>query len=308
MEARRLLVTGGTGLLGAPVLRFARSSFEVYSAARETRTQGTDGVQFVPCDLLAPGAPVRLIRDVRPTHLAHLAWVSSSAELWHGSVNRDWARASRELLTAFAHTGGRRAVLAGSCAEYDWAQPAPFVEYATPERPHTAYGAAKLEFGNWAEAFGRANGIGVVRARVFNVYGPNERPERLVPSVVRALLAHEHVACTDGTQVRDYLHTDDVARALLALAETGPVGVVNVGAGAGVAVKALVEHVAAHCGHPELVLFGARAPAAGEPPTVVAHTGRLRSTGWCPLVPLAEGVRDTVAWWRARSAARAARA
>lgn len=308
MEARRLLVTGGTGLLGAPVLRFARSSFEVYSSARVLRTQQQDGVQFVPCDLLTPGAPERLIRDVRPTHLAHLAWVSSPADLWHGSVNRDWARASRELLTAFARTGGHRAVLAGSCAEYDWGQPAPFIEYVTAERPHTAYGAAKLEFGNWAEAFGRTHGIGVVRARVFNVYGPNERAERLVPSVVRALLACEPVACTDGTQVRDYLHADDVARALLVLAEAGPVGVVNVGAGTGVAVKTLVEHVAGHCGHPELVRFGARAPAIGEPPVVVAHTARLRSTGWCPSVPLAEGVRDTVAWWRARSAASGARA
>ncbi len=61
--------------------------------------------------------------------------------------------------------------------------------------------------------------------RVFFLYGPGEAPGRLVASVARALLAGERAATGDGTQIRDFLHVDDVAGAFAALLDsdvTGP--------------------------------------------------------------------------------------
>lgn len=56
--------------------------------------------------------------------------------------------------------------------------------------------------------------------RVFFQYGPGERPERLVPTVIRALLQQQPAYCTSSKQIRDYLHVQDVADALVKLLDS----------------------------------------------------------------------------------------
>jgi nucleoside-diphosphate-sugar epimerase len=296
----RLLVTGATGFLGVPVVRAAVGHFEVHAAGRAPRAPLPPGVRFHPCDLLAPGGAAALVEAVRPTHLVHLAWVVTPGAVWASPENDQWAGASRRLLLAFARCGGRRAVLAGSCAEYDWRTGGLCRERETPARPHTAYGRAKLGLCRWACEFGRARGVAVAWARLFFLYGPGEHPARLVPSVARALLAGEPAPCTAGAQERDFLHCDDAAGALVELARSELAGPVNVGSGEAVSVRGVVEVVAECCGRPELVCFGARPTGAAEPARLVADVGRLREeVRWRPRVELREGLRRAVEWWRA---------
>ncbi len=295
----RLLVTGATGFLGDPVVRAAAGHFEVHAAARSCREPLPPGVRFHACDLLAPGAPARLIEAVRPTHLIHLAWIATPGVYWTSSENHRWVEASKRLLFAFARCGGRRAVLAGTCAEYDWTAAGVCRESSTPTRPHTTYGRCKLELARWAATFGRERGVRVAWARLFWMYGPREHPSRLVPSVANALLAGVPAPCSAGTQQRDFLHVDDAAGALVALSRGEVTGPVNVGSGEPVAVSEVVAQVAAACGRPELVKLGARPSAPGEPPNLTADVARLRDeVGWRPRVGLADGIGETVAWWR----------
>ncbi|MBP3959792.1 NAD(P)-dependent oxidoreductase [Gemmata sp. G18] len=295
---KRLLVTGATGFVGAPAVRLARDHFEVHATARTARAVPT-GVSFHPCDLLNADKTARLIEIVRPTHLLHLAWVATPGVYWTSPENHRWAEASKHILLTFAQYGGTRAVVAGSCAEYDWGTGGVCHERDTPARPRTTYGRCKLELGKWAEVLGSARGVSVARARLFFLYGPGEHLSRLVPSVARALLAGTPAACSTGTQERDFLHVEDAADALVALAQSDLTGPVNVGSGAAVAVRDLIDHVARECGRPDLVRLGARATPAGEPPLLVADAGRLRDElGWRPRTDLERGLRETVDWWR----------
>lgn len=300
----RLLITGATGFVGAPAVRTACVHFEVHAAARTPRPLQEGGVRFHRCDVLSTTEAERLVAAVQPTHLLHLAWVATPGVYWTSPENHRWADASKRLLLAFAHHGGRRAVVAGSCAEYDWAAAGVCREAATPGRPHTTYGRCKLAFGHWAEALGAARGVNVARARLFFLYGPHEHSARLVPSVARALLAGAPAACSAGTQMRDFLHVDDAADALVALTRSELTGVVNIGSGAPVAVRDVIGRVGAACGRPELVRLGERDTPATEPPLLVADVGRLRDElGWRPRIDLESGLRDTVHWWRTNRAA-----
>ena len=83
-----------------------------------------------------------LIPKVAPTHLLHLAWAPSGLRMRDPAENQAWARASVSLFEAFSRAGGRRAVFAGSCAEYDWSHVV-LNEVTTPSKPATVYGAAK---------------------------------------------------------------------------------------------------------------------------------------------------------------------
>ena len=285
----RVLVTGATGFVGVPLCAALRErGHEVVEVARSR------GV-----DLLELGAAERVIAEHAPTHLVHLAWYAEPGRYWTAVENLSWVEASLALLRAFAAHGGRRAVLAGTCAEYDWSYGF-CSEAVSPLAPSTLYGVSKDALRRVAEAFASQAGLSLAWGRIFFLYGPREDPRRLVASVARALLAGEEAPTSEGSQVRDFLHVDDVAGAFAALLDAEAVtGAVNIGSGVPVSVRAVVEEVAAAAGRPELVRFGALAPRAGEPPLVLADARRLRDeVGWTPTLTLAEGIARTVDWWR----------
>lgn len=295
----RLLITGATGFIGEPAVRAASEHFEVYATARTRREPLPSGVHFHPCDLLNSTEAVRLIEEVCPTHLLHLAWIATPGAYWTSPENHRWVEASKSLLYAFARCGGQRAVITGSCAEYDWTTAGVCHETNTPTRPHTTYGRCKLALAQWAEMFSREREIDIAWARLFWMYGPRESPVRLVPSVARSLLAGIPAACSSGTQIRDFLHVNDVADALVALVRSKLTGPVNIGSSEPLAVRELIERVARVCGRPDLIRLGERDTPANEPPLLVADIGRLRDElGWQPRIDLITGLRETVSWWK----------
>jgi nucleoside-diphosphate-sugar epimerase len=292
----RLLITGATGFLGAPCVTRAVREFEVHATARANH-EPLAGARFHPCDLFDMQQVNELLAAVRPTHLLHLAWIATPGVYWTSPENYGWVTASKHLLSAFARNGGTRAAIAGTCAEYDWTTAGLCREYATPTRPATVYGQCKNELREWTQYCD----VSVAWARLFFLYGPREHPARLVPSVARALLAGEVAECSAGAQRRDFLHTDDVADALVTLLQSDLTGPVNVGSGEAVAVRTVIELVARACGRPDLVRLGARPTPPADPPLLVADVTRLRDElGWRPRVGLDEGLRETVNWWRER--------
>ena len=94
-------------------------------------------------DLLDREQTSALMKAVAPTHLLHFAWYAEPGKYWHSEENLRWVEASLRLLRAFAGAGGRRIVIAGTCAEYAWTRETHCKEESTPLRPATLYGSAK---------------------------------------------------------------------------------------------------------------------------------------------------------------------
>jgi nucleoside-diphosphate-sugar epimerase len=237
---------------------------------------------------------------VRPTHLLHLAWYTAPRLYWSSDRNLDWLAASLRLLRAFAAAGGRRAVVTGTCAEYD---PSEGVcsEATTPRRPGSLYGVCKNALHDVALAHSAGAGYSVAWARLFYVYGPGEPATRLVPAVVQGLLEDRPVELSHGRQRRDFLFVGDVAAALARLLGSDFEGAVNVGSGDAMAARAMVDAIVERVGRPGDMRFGACETAAAEPPLIVADTTRMRTeVGWTPAIALDEGIDATVSWWRDR--------
>jgi nucleoside-diphosphate-sugar epimerase len=278
----RVLVTGATGFIGSHAL-----------TALEER--GHD-VHPAAVDLLDPGAAEELVRGARATHLLHLAWYAVPGRFWAAPENAAWVEATLRLLRAFYAAGGRRAVGAGTCAEYDWSGDGLLSETATPLRPATLYGRAKAQTFEAGAALGE-----LAWGRVFFLYGPREHPDRLVASVARRLLAGDEAPTSEGAQVRDFMHVADVAGAFAALLDSGVKGAVNIGSGEPVTVREVVNEVARAAGRPELLRPGALPQREGEPAELVADVRRLRDeVGFRPRYELESGIKDTVDYWRER--------
>lgn len=145
-------------------------------------------------------------------------------------------------------------------------------------------------------------GIGLTWARLFYLYGPNEDTRRLVPAIITTLLRRERFAASHGSQVRDYLYVADVASALCSLAEGGIPGPVNVCSGRPVVLRDLMASIGALIGGESLIEYGERKARDWDPPFVVGDNKRLRTqTAWSARVPLEEGLKASIRWWKTQS-------
>jgi nucleoside-diphosphate-sugar epimerase len=295
----RVLLTGATGVVGRHAASaLERRGYEVHSVARSA-SAGDRGRGHSE-DLLDPEAAERLVAAVAPTHLLHLAWYTEPGRYLESPENGRWLEASERLLRAFAASGGRRAVVTGTCGEYDWSRAqTPLSEHRSPLAPQGAYGVAKDSLRRRLERLSAESGLSGAWARLFFLFGPAQDTRLLVPSVATSLLAGRPAPSTEGRQVRDYLLSSEAADALAALLDSEVTGPVNVASGQGVAVRDLVELVGASTGRPDLLRVGALPGRPEDVPYLVADTARLeQEVGWRPRGALAAWVDETVAWWR----------
>lgn len=295
----RVLVTGASGFIGwhtlAPLLA---AEYEVHAVSLRTSEDIPNGVRWHQADLLDHECVRSLMDRVRPSHLMHFAWFVEPGRYWTSVENLSWVQASLDLVVEFARYGGRRAALAGTCAEYDWRVGGVCHEQETPAVPATLYGASKLAVGRLAGHASHELGIDVVCGRIFFPYGPREPRERLVPSVICSLLTAKPALCTDGKQNHDFIFVHDVGTAFTLLLSSEVKGPVNIGTGIGVPIADVVSMLARVIGRPELLHLGALPSRPGEPASLIADVGALRAIGFVPRYTLEEGARAAVAWWQ----------
>jgi nucleoside-diphosphate-sugar epimerase len=295
---KKVLLTGASGFVGrhcVPLL--AAKGYEVHAVSRQRAAAELQGVHWHAVDLLTPGSCTELLNQVQPEYLLHLAWYAEPGKFWQAPENLEWVRASLELLQAFPKNGGKRLVAAGTCAEYEWSG-GECKEAATPLLPSTLYGSCKHALEQVLHAWARQSEFSSAWGRIFFLYGPGEHPSRLVAYVIRALLRGEPALCSDGTQIRDFLHVEDVASAFVALLESDVQGAVNIASGKPVAVREVIEQIGQSMGRAELIRFGAR-PAGTEPAALWANVERLTNeVKWRSRYQLKEGLEQTIDWWR----------
>jgi nucleoside-diphosphate-sugar epimerase len=308
IEPKRVLVTGAGGFIGrssiAPLIDKGFEVHAVFSAAASAHSPGElHGVVTHVADLLSQAEVDALLRRVAPSHLLHFAWIATPGLYWHSADNFRWLASSQFLLRKFRSLGGIRAVMAGSCVEYDWSKASVCSETSSPMADEstalTPYAASKIALQKAVAQFAREEQLSSAWGRIFFQFGPHEHPDRLVPAVIRHLLKNQEALCTHGRQIRSFLHVADVGAAFAQLLDSDIQGPVNIGSDERIALADLIGCIARKIGRPELVRLGARSTPSDEPPLLVPDVHRLRDElQWRPRLSLNEGIDDAIAWWR----------
>ena len=305
----KFLVTGGCGFIGSHLARELTNLGEVtvlddLSSGGVWRIQDLldqGKVRFVRGNILHRNLVAEACRDADCVfHLAAIVSVprSMAAPLEVNEVN---ATGTLAVLAAAREAGVKKLVFSSSSSVYGDAPVSPKAE-GTPPEPLSPYAASKLAGEYFCEVYRRSLGLSTASLRYFNVYGPGQDPRgeyaAVIPRfIVQVLRRSPPVIFGDGNQVRDFVFVKDVVRANILAMQRDAVGVMNIGSGDGTPVIRLARAVMEIGGLSREPVFEKSRP--GDIRESVADISRARDVmGFRPKVHLADGLRETLAWFR----------
>lgn len=293
---KRVLITGGTGFIGRNVVdELINRGWEVHSLVYPPFAPEREGLIQYEMNLMDNTAVEDFLKKHKFENLIHLAWyVGPKCHV--ADLNMDWTIATLNLLKSFKENGGKKFLGAGTISEYEYKY-GYLLEDETPTDPQTLYGNSKNAIFNIAKVYCKQNNIDFKWSRIFNLYGPAEKPQRLMPSVINSCLKGEDVKVSDCLKFQDYLHVEDTARGIVDVFESDVQGAVNICSGKPVQLRAIVEKIAQLTNFKGKILWGA-IPAAFGDDLVVGNNEKLKSTGWQPKYDLEQGLVQTINWWR----------
>jgi dTDP-glucose 4,6-dehydratase len=300
----RIVVTGGAGFIGSHCAkRLAAAGDEVvvldkltYSGNR-ANLEGAD-VEFVEGDIADRDAVARaadgadaILNFAAETHVDRSIFEAAEfieTDVLGTYVLLDWAR---EHGTRFVHVSTDEVygdVPAGESSKEGDAL-----------RPSSPYSASKAGGDLQVLAAVRTYGVNASITRGSNTYGPNQYPEKVIPLFITNALDGEPLPVYgDGRQVRDWLHVEDHCAGVELVLREGKAGeIYNVGGGEEVENRDLTARILELTGTDESLIRHVE-DRLGHDRRYSLDTRKLRSLGWAPERTLAEGLPDTVEWYR----------
>jgi nucleoside-diphosphate-sugar epimerase len=241
----------------------------------------------------------RVFSAVKPDIVIHLAGSTGA------SVDRDLvlptlsslATSTANVLVLASERDCRRVILVGSLNE-----PVPSLQAPIPGSP---YAAAKWVGSTYGRMFHSLYGTPVVNLRPFMAYGPAQGRSKLIPSVTLSLLRNESPRLTSGRVRGDWIYIDDVVDAFV-LAATAP-GIegqtFDLGTGHLTSMRVLIEKLHGIVGGSVVPQFGTIPDRPHEQEIVADTVPAAEQLGWRPTTSLEEGLRRTVAWYKANQSA-----
>ena len=298
LTGKRVWVAGHRGMVGSAVARrLASEDCEVLEAGRET------------LDLRDQAAVFAWLGDRRPDLIvlaaAKVGGIHAN-DAYPGAFLYDNLAIQTNVIEGARRADVGKLVFLGSSCIYPKLAPQPIPEDALLTGPleptNEWYAIAKIAGIKQCQAYRRQYGLDYVAAMPTNLYGPGDNYHPANSHVIPALLRKAHEAKTagadelvvwgSGTPLREFLHVDDLADAVVRIArDYSAEQHINVGSGEEVAIRALAELICAAVGFGGKLRFDASKPDGT--PRKLMDSSRLAALGWKPRIGLAEGLART---------------
>ena len=305
-RGRRVFITGGTGFLGNHLVRrLVALGADVTVAARApiNRSRIRDlarRIRLVEADVRKRRPLERAVRLSRPEFIFHLAAYGVDPRKRNPTtIIQTNVQGMVHLLEAADPFPYRRLVNTGTCFEYG--QQKNRMSEQSALDPVNVYAASKTTAGQLCDLSRRQEGKPIVTLRPFTFFGPGERPDRLIPSVILSILQRRPIHISSGTQTRDYTYVEDMADAFLraALAPSAVGEVINVGTGRDFAVREIAERIRRIMGSRVPLKIGAVQTRRDEVWRICCDNGKAkRLLGWKPRFTFEEAVHKTIRWFQ----------
>ena len=309
----QLLVTGGAGFIGSSFVRMAIArqyrvtvvDLLTYAGnlANLESVKSSPNFRFVKADICDGPRIEALLRETKFEAIIHFAAESHvDRSILDASpfVNTN-VLGTQTLLDAVRRSGVTlRFVQISTDEVYGSADDKkPFTEFH-PLKPSSPYAASKTSADLFVLAFQHTFKMDALITRCSNNYGPYQFPEKLIPLFTTNLMEGRKVPVYgDGMQVRDWIHCDDHSRGVLAALEKGKSGeVYNLGGGNGKANIEITKLLLKLTGRGEEFIQYVQDRPGHDRVYLIDHAKATRELGWNPQIQFADGLAETVRWYK----------
>ncbi len=309
----KVLITGIAGFVGSHLAERLSKKAEVWGAYIEPDLSNLDGIKglnLVECDLLEADKVGRLVRDVRPDRVFHLAAQSIPALSFANPARTLQVNifATLNLFEAVVeHAPGATVLNVGSGDEYGEVDTAHLpVKETTELKPVNPYAVSKVTQDLLAFQYSKSKGLKAVRCRPFNHYGPRQSDifvcssfARQVAEIEAGIKKERTIKVGNLEAAKDFLYVGDVVRAYDLLAEKGePGGVYNVCSGRAVKIRSIVETLVSLAGGGIDFVQDAGKKRPTDTVAIYGDPSRLSGLGWSPRYSLEDGLKEVLDFWR----------
>jgi len=298
-----VIVAGATGLAGSAIVK-----------AFESQGKSVIGINRSIVDLMNAKATIDFIANAKPSLI-----VDAAAKVGGIGANdsfpveflSDNLSIQSNLMNAAHKAGVPNFVFLGSSCIYprDCSQPIKeeYLMTGPLEETNSAYAIAKIAGIELINSYRKEYGTRWISLMPTNLYGPRDNfdlnASHVLPAFIRRFVeAAENGASTvtlwgSGSPLREFLHVDDLAQAVLIASEKYDSSLhLNVGSGEDLTIKHLAEKVAAAAGFSGKIEWDSSKPDGT--PRKVLDVSRMKALGWKPTFTLDEGIASTIAWYK----------
>lgn len=202
----------------------------------------------------------------------------------------------KNLADFFLFQNIKKFIQFGSSVEYGFAKSPQNENFnIKADKLKSTYGKAKFLSSKYLIKMNLLNKFPVIIFRLYLTYGPNQSPNRLIPTVIKNALENNFFDCSDGNQLRDFIYIDDVINAiLLALKDKKNSGIYNLGSGKPIKVKNIIKKIIGKIkkGKPNFGLIKLR---KDEPKELFPSINKIKKDlKWKPKIKLKKGLEKTI--------------
>jgi len=298
-----ILVAGGSGLVGSAIIR-----------ELERVNKKVIGISSKDLNLLDRTRTFSYIKDLQP-----IAIIDAAAKVGGVGSNNAYPveflsqnlQIQSNLMDAAHEASVEKFVFLGSSCIYprNCAQPIKedYLLTGELEQTNSAYAIAKIAGIELIKSYRKEFGRTWISAMPTNLYGPNDNFDlensHVLPALIRKFVEakrnnlSEVVMWGSGTPLREFLHVDDLAKAVLVCLEKyDDSQQINIGSGDEISIKDLGQKIANLTGFTGKVVWDANRPD-GTPRKVLDST-KINKLGWKPAITLDQGIASTVEWYQ----------
>lgn len=287
----KILVVGGTGFLGAEIaMKLIAEGNHVKSLSRRHRS-GMDIDQTLG-DMNTQDSYLEFLKNWMPEAVIQTAWVTEKDTYRNSPLNKIYSESTVAFAQNCFRYGTEHFIALGSCAEYGDPQ-GTCNAASTPAKAVDSYGESKLRTLSRLQSLASSNQKRLTWARVFQPYGLNQDPTRLIPSAARKLAAGETVSITQPKTILDWVTSRDIASAISFTFANKLPQIIDIGTSIGTSNYSTLLKLSEVL-HADADLLKITPPDAVAPKPsdlVVSRESPLLAAGWKPQDNLTTGIR-----------------
>ncbi len=304
---KSVFITGGAGFVGASVTQyFVQRGWDVHVAVRSGgdvwRIRHLLSKITLYTGILKDEKQLeKLFQNTHPYAIIHLAAFGAypSQDEWAKMIEVN-INTLKRLLDASVDIPYKRFIVAGSSSEYGYRDTAMMENDRI--MPNSLYAVTKASATHLCQYYATRHKKPITVLRFFNIYGPFEEEGRLVRSVIESALQNNPIKLATGREARDFIHTDDIVRAIVKTISAGSRAdgeVFNLGTGKETTIYELAKKVVCKAGSQSKIVKNAYPGRAWDAYHWKASTEKSEKVlGWKAKILLEEGLKKTIEWYR----------